>query len=156
MQYMEVNESYQAKTDIGLLCLRAAGLLLFFTFGLQKLDWTVQYIKAGGPWSAFPLVDLVRKVGFPLAPILTGLAILCESVFALFVALGVYTRVFSILIALYMVGALYTSICIHDPIISKGSAIQYILIFGVVAIMGPGKFTVGRYLRSIFAGKGNK
>jgi uncharacterized membrane protein YphA (DoxX/SURF4 family) len=153
---MDVNESYQNKTDIGLLFLRAAGLLLFFTFGLQKLDWTVQYIKSGGPWSAFPLVDLVRKVGFPLAPVLTAFAILCESVFSLFVALGIYTRVSSILIVLGMMGALYTSICIHDPIISKGSAIQYILIFGVIAIMGPGKFTVGRYLRLAFAGKSNK
>src|SRR5579872_4809146 len=97
--HMDVKETNQDKIDLGLLLLRGAGLVLFFTFGIQKLGWTIQYIKSGGPWSAFPLVGLVRKVGLPFAPVLTVFAILCESVFALFVALGICTRKFSIFIA---------------------------------------------------------
>jgi hypothetical protein len=55
-----------------------------------------------------------------------------------------------------MMGALYTSICIRDPIISKNSAMEYIIIFGAIALLGPDKFTVGRYARMVFAGKSSK
>ena len=153
---MDVKETSQAKIDLGLLLLRAAGLVLCFTFGIQKLGWLSQYISSGKPWDAVPLASLIRNVGFPLAPILALFAILCESLFALLVAIGIYTRTFSILIAVCMVGALYTSIRINDPVISKNSAMEYIIIFGAIAILGPGKFTVGRYLKLAFAGKGNK
>jgi uncharacterized membrane protein YphA (DoxX/SURF4 family) len=153
---MDVKETSQAKMDLGLLLLRAAGLVLCFTFGIQKLGWLSQYIGSGKPWAELPLAGLIRNVGFPFAPVLALFAITCESVFALLVALGIYARTFSILIAVCMMGALYTSIRINDPVISKNSAMEYIIIFGAIAILGPGKFTVGRYLKLAFAGKGNK
>jgi len=150
---MEVKETNRDKTDLGLLLLRAAGFVLCFTFGIQKLGWVSQYIGSGKSWDAFPLAGLIRNVGFPFATVLAIFAILCESVFALLVALGIYTRIFSILIAVCMLGALYTSICINDPLISKNSAMEYIIIFGTIALLGPGKFTTGRYVRMVLAGK---
>jgi|SRR5579863_1183775 len=153
---MEVKETNGDKTDLGLLLLRVAGLVLCFTFGIEKLGWVSHYIGSGKPWDAFPLAGLIRNVGFPFATVLAIFAILCESLFALLVALGIYTRTFSILIAVCMMGALYTSIRINDPLVSKNSAMEYIIIFGAIAILGPGKLTVGRYLRMVFAGKGNK
>jgi putative oxidoreductase len=153
---MDVKKTNRDKTELGLLLLRAAGLVLCFTFGIEKLGWLMSYIGSGKPWNAAPLAGLIRNVGFPFASLLALFAILCESVFALLVALGIYTRIFSILIAVYMMGALYTSIYIRDPIISKNSAMEYIIIFGAIALLGPGKFTVGKYARMVFAGKSSK
>lgn len=147
------NDTEDNKRDLGLLFLRAAGLVLCFTFGIEKIGWLIKFIGSGKPWNAVPLAGLIRNVGFPFAPLLALFAILCESLFALFVALGIYTRIFSILIAVCMIGALYTSIRINDPLVSKNSAMEYIIIFGTVAILGPGKFTVGRYIGLIFAAK---
>ena len=50
-------------------------------------------------------------------------------------------------VALSMVGALYTSIRIGDPLVSRGSALQYVLIFAALAIMGPGRYSVDHFLR---------
>jgi len=144
---MKTDEIEQKKIDISLLLLRAAGLILLFTFGLQKLGGSIRYIASGKPWEAMPLVGLVRKVGFPLPQILTAFAVLCESVFPLLVALGIYARTCSCLIILSMLGALYTSIYISDPVLADGSALQYCVIFGAIAIMGPGKYAVGRHLK---------
>jgi uncharacterized membrane protein YphA (DoxX/SURF4 family) len=144
---MTTNERKWAKMDLGLLFLRGAGLVLCFTFGTQKIGWAITYVRSGQQWSAFPLVRLVDKVGFPLAGALTLFAILCESIFAFLVAIGFFTRILSILIALCMIGALYTSICINDPIISKGSALQYMIIFSAIAIIGPGKFAIGGFMK---------
>ncbi|HEX3386715.1 MAG TPA: DoxX family protein [Mucilaginibacter sp.] len=150
---MMTNDTDHNKRDLGLLFLRAAGLVLCFTFGIEKIGWLIKFIGSGKPWNAVPLAGLIRNVGFPFAPVLALFAILCESLFALFVALGIYTRIFSILIAVCMIGALYTSIRINDPLISKNSAMEYIIIFGTVAILGPGKFTIGRGIRLVFASK---
>ena len=144
---MKVDEINRRKIDISLLLLRAAGLILLFTFGLQKLEGSIRYIASGRPWSAMPLVGLVRKVSFPLPQVLTAFAVLCESVFPLLVSLGIYARTCSCLIILSMLGALYTSICISDPVLADGSALQYCVIFGAIAIMGPGKYSIGRYLK---------
>jgi putative oxidoreductase len=153
---MDVKATDRGKTDLGLLLLRAAGLVLCFTFGIEKSGWLIRFIGSGKPWDVIPLAGLIRNVGFPFAPVLALFAILCESVFALFVALGFYTRIFSILIAVCMMGALYTSVCINDPLISKNSAMEYIIIFGAIAILGPGKFTIDRYVRMAFADKSSK
>jgi putative oxidoreductase len=153
---MDVKETNRDKTDLGLLLLRSAGLVLCSTFGIEKSGWLIRFIGSGKPWDAVPLADLIRNVGFPFAPVLALFAILCESLFAFLVALGIYSRIFSILIAVCMMGALYTSIRINDPVISKNSAMEYIIIFGAIAILGPGKFTAGRYARLAFAGKSSK
>lgn len=144
---MKSGEISPKKIDISLLLLRGAGLVLLFTFGLQKFERSLLYIESGRPWGAAPLVGLVRKVGFPFPQILTAFAILCESVFPFLVALGICSRTFSIFIILSMIGALYTSIRISDPVLADGSAIQYCIIFGAIAIMGPGKYSLGRYLK---------
>ena len=145
---MKSGEISPKEIDISLLLLRGAALVLLFTFGLQKFErWSLHYIESGRPWGTAPLVGLVRKVGFPFPQILTVFAMLCESVFPFLVALGICSRTFSIFIILSMMGALYTSIRISDPVLADGSAIQYCIIFGAIAIMGPGKYSLGRYLK---------
>jgi putative oxidoreductase len=134
--------------DCALLLLRGAGLVLFFTFGLQKSEWLIQFLKSDQPWDKVPLAGLIKSVGFPFSAFLALFAILCESIFSLLVVLGIGTRIFSILIAVSMIGALYTSIYIKDPVISQGSAIQYILMFGALAITGAGKYSAGYYIRT--------
>ncbi len=122
-------------------------MLLLLTFGIQKISDSILFIKSGQPWSVMPLVLLVKTVGFPFSQVLTVFAILSESIFPFMVAIGLWTRSFSILIVLSMTGALYTSLIIHDPVISWGSAIQYILIFTSITIAGPGKLSLDRLIQ---------
>jgi hypothetical protein len=56
--------------DLGLLLLRAAGFLLAFTFGIQKIGWYVTAFHAGKPLSSIGLTPLIVHVGFPLPVIL--------------------------------------------------------------------------------------
>src|SRR6185312_8378882 len=106
----------------------------------------IQFLKSGQPWDKVPLAGLIKGVGFPFPVILAVFAILCESIFSLLVVLGIGTRIFSVLIAISMIGALYTSIYIKDPVISQGSAVQYILMFGALSIAGAGKFSIDYYI----------
>src|SRR5262245_20109900 len=56
--------------DLGLLLLRAAGFLLAFTFGIQKIGWYVTAFHSGKPLSSIGLAPLIGHVGFPLPVIL--------------------------------------------------------------------------------------
>jgi hypothetical protein len=58
--------------NIGLLLSRAAGFLLTFTFGIQKIGWYVTAFHAGKPMAAIGLAPLIAKVGFPF-PVLLAL-----------------------------------------------------------------------------------
>lgn len=66
--------------DPGLLLLRAAGFLLAFTFGIQKIGWYVTAFHAGKPLSSVGLAPLIAHVGFPLPVILALWITLNESI----------------------------------------------------------------------------
>src|SRR5262249_32887791 len=98
--------------DLGLLLLRAAGFLLAFTFGIQKIGWYVTAFHAGKPLSSIGLTPLIVHVGFPLPVILALWITLNESIGALLV--GILTRFAAASLALGMVGALYTSVRLDE------------------------------------------
>src|SRR5207237_2671100 len=67
--------------DIGLLLFRAAGFLLAFTFGVQKIGWYVTAFHAGKPLlSSIGLTPLIAHMGLPLPVILALWITLNESI----------------------------------------------------------------------------
>jgi hypothetical protein len=56
----------EKQTDLGLLILRGAGLLLALTFGVQKIGWYWSALHAGKSFSSMGLAPLIAKMGFPI------------------------------------------------------------------------------------------
>ena len=131
--------------DSGFLLLRAAGFLLAFTFGIQKIGWYVTAFHSGKPLSSIGLAPLIGHVGFPLPVILALWITLNESVAAFFVGVGFLTRFVAASVALGMVGALYTSVRLGEDWLR---ATLYLTIFLGLTFTGPGKFSIDRFLQT--------
>jgi putative oxidoreductase len=84
-------------------------------------------------------------MGFPLPILPAVFVVLCESVGALFIAVGLFTRVSAALTALSMVGALYFSVRVGEA--SWQLAALYLLSFFTLTLTGPGKLSID-YLRN--------
>jgi uncharacterized membrane protein YphA (DoxX/SURF4 family) len=126
--------------DWGLLALRSAGFLLAFTFGLQKIGW---YISAFHSDKSFSSIALAQ-VGFP-APVIFALWITFnESIGALFLGCGLFTRVLAASAAVGMAGALYTSVRLGEDWLR---AALYLIVFIGLSLTGPGKLSVDRLLQ---------
>jgi uncharacterized membrane protein YphA (DoxX/SURF4 family) len=130
--------------DVGLLVLRAAGFLLAFTFGLQKIGWYIAAFYSDKAFSSIGLAPLIAKMGFPAAVILALWVTLNESVGAFLIACGLFTRVFAISAALGMIGALYTSVRLGEDWLR---AALYLIVFVTLSLTGPGRFSLDRYLQ---------
>src|SRR6185503_21343141 len=98
------------RDDLGLLVLRLAGVLLAVTFGITKLAWYWNGLHAGKPLTEIGLVHLIDRMGFPLPFLLAVWITLNESIGALMIACGLFTRAAAASVALGMVGATYVSI----------------------------------------------
>lgn len=138
-----------ARTDVarnvhlGLLVLRGAALFLLLTYGWHKLWGYTQLARAGGPWNSTGLAPLIRSMGFPLPVLLGVYATLCESVVALLVACGIFTRLMATLLVLSTVGSFYVSMRLpEEPV----RALLYVCIFAGLALTGPGRFSVDQWL----------
>jgi uncharacterized membrane protein YphA (DoxX/SURF4 family) len=131
--------------DIGLLLLRAAGFLLAFTFGIQKIGWYVTALHAGKPFSSIGLAPLVAHVGFPLPVILAVWITLNESIGAFFIGIGFLSRFASASVALGMIGALYTSVRLGEDWLR---AALYLIIFTGLTFSGPGRFSIDHLLQT--------
>lgn len=129
--------------DTGLLVLRAAGFLLAFTFGVQKIGWYLTAFHAGKPLSSIGLAPLIAHVGFPLPIILALWITLNESIGAFFVGIGFLTRFAAASLALGMIGALYTSVRLGEDWLR---AALYLIIFVGLTVTGAGKFSIDRFL----------
>jgi uncharacterized membrane protein YphA (DoxX/SURF4 family) len=130
--------------DPGLLLLRAAGFLLVFTFGIQKIGWYVTAFHAGKPLSSIGLTPLIAHVGFPLPVILALWITLNESIGAFFVGIGFLTWYAAASLALGMVGSLYTSVRLGEDWLRVA---LYLIIFVGLSFTGAGKFSIDRLLK---------
>jgi uncharacterized membrane protein YphA (DoxX/SURF4 family) len=131
--------------DTGLLLLRAAGFLLAFTFGIQKIGWYVTALHAGKPFSSIGLAPLIAHVGFPLPVVLALWITLNESIGAFFIGIGFLTRFAAASAALGMIGALYTSVRLGEDWLR---AALYLIIFIGLTFTGPGKFSIDHLLQT--------
>jgi uncharacterized membrane protein YphA (DoxX/SURF4 family) len=131
--------------DTSLLLLRAAGFLLAFTFGIQKIGWYVTVFHAGKPLSSIGLAPLIAHVGFPLPIVLTLWITLNESIGAFFIGMGFLTRFAAASAALGMIGALYTSVRLGEDWLR---AALYLIIFTGLTLSGPGRFSIDHLLQT--------
>jgi uncharacterized membrane protein YphA (DoxX/SURF4 family) len=87
---------------------------------------------------------LIAQVGFP-APVILALWITFnESIGALFLGCGLFTRVLAASAALGMAGALYTSVRLGEDWLR---AALYLIVFIGLSLTGPGKLSVDRLLQ---------
>jgi putative oxidoreductase len=132
------------RIDAGLLVLRGASLFLALTFGRQKLLGYIELIRAGQPLASSGLAPLIRAMGLPFPGFLAVCAVLNESVGALFVACGFLTRLAAGVGAVGMAVAFYVSLRLgEEPL----RAALYLVIFGVLVLTGPGRYSIDYLLR---------
>jgi uncharacterized membrane protein YphA (DoxX/SURF4 family) len=131
--------------DTGLLLLRAAGFLLAFTFGVQKIGWYVTAFHAGKPLSSIGLAPLIAHVGFPLPVVLALWIALNESIGAFLIGIGFLSRFAAVSVALGMIGALYTSVRLGEDWLR---AALYLIIFIGLTFTGPGRFSIDHLLQA--------
>lgn len=116
--------------NFGLPLLRfGMGFMMLYGHGLEKL-------------STFSEKALMFPSVFGLSPkISLGLAVFTEFFCALFVILGLFTRVSAALVAATMAVAAFM---IHaaDPLAVKEKALLYLIGFLAIALMGPGSCSV--------------
>ena len=130
--------------DSGLLILRGAGLLLALTFGVQKIGWYWSALHAGKPFSSIGLAPLIAKIGFPIPVALALWITFNESIGAFLIGCGLLTRLLAASAALGMAGALYTSVRLDEDWLR---AALYLIVFTVLVLTGPGKFSVDHLLK---------
>lgn len=116
--------------NIGLLILRVSmGFMMLYGHGLDKLS------SFGEKSATFPAI-------FGMSPkIALSVAVLTEFFAALFVMLGLFTRISASLVAVTMAVAAFV---VHsaDPFAVKEKALLYLVGFVVIALLGPGSYSV--------------
>ena len=139
-------KSLRTQSDLGLLMLRGEALLLFIVYGWKKFTWLFPLITGRVAWGSWGFAAQIDKMGFPLPILLAVFVVLCESVGALFIAFGFFTRVSAALTALSMAGALYFSLRVGEA--SWQLAAVYFLSFVALALTGAGKVSIDQLLKS--------
>jgi putative oxidoreductase len=121
---------------LGLLILRVgfASLLLGF-HGWTRLGRAIGYVFYGQPWT---FVDLVGRLGFPMPAVFAVLSATAESVGALLVAVGLFTRWGAALIATNMAVALVNEASKGDPLELPA---LYFLSAVAILLLGPGPWS---------------
>jgi putative oxidoreductase len=132
---LETAETSTLPTDCGLLVLRlGVAALMFSLHGGPRLVRAFNYSVFSEEW---PFVDLVANLGFPMAGVFAVASALSESIGALLLATGLFTRMAATVLAIDMGVALSNEISGGDPIELPA---LYFLGAIVLAIMGSGRY----------------
>jgi putative oxidoreductase len=127
----------RSRIDIALLVLRLGiATLMFALHGWARLIRAFHYSVFGADW---PFVDVVAGLGFPAAGLFAVASALSESIGALLVGIGLFTRSAAALLVMDMVVALYNEISGGDPIELPA---LYLIAAVAVMIAGPGRYSV--------------
>lgn len=147
MEIKNADVSRPETLDAGLLMLRiGAGFSLFALFGLAKVKSAWAFSVHHQPWI---FIEFLRRLGFPLPTVAAFVQTLNESVCALLVLIGFYTRAAAALLAIAFAIATYSSARIAEP--SVFMAACYCLMFVVLSLTGPGKYSIAHMRASALA-----
>jgi len=133
------------QTNLGLLLLRGAGLLLALTFGRQKLGWYLTAWHSGESMRGVGLTPLIGSLGFPAPFLLAIWETFNESIGAFLISVGLLTRVTAASAALGMAGALYASLQLKEDWLR---AALYLIIFLALAVGGPGELSFDHLIKA--------
>lgn len=130
--------------DWGLLLLRvAAGGMLLALHGWGKLKGMLGMF-GGEEWG---FVGFVGSIGFPLPKLFAVLAALAESLGALLLVAGLFTRWAALVVTLNMSVAVYYHLT-RDPQQRFELAAMYLAVALLLALAGPGAASVDTLLRN--------
>jgi len=118
--------------DIGILILRIfPSLLLFIFHGVPKIQK--------------PHYSLVKKIGLPFPEIFTWLSITAETLFALFVIIGLWTRISAMVIVINFLFVLYFHLFVlKQSILEAEKPILFLIIYLTIALIGAGKISIDK------------
>lgn len=129
-------------TDVGLLLVRvSAGLMLIGFHGWDKLVAAFGYVFQGQEWR---FVNGVASLGFPLPGFFAVGAALAESVGALLLAVGLFTRYAAAIVAFNFVVATYHHLSTDMRFELAGLYLFVALLF---VFAPPGRFSLDSMLR---------
>lgn len=117
-------------------------LLLFFYHGWGKLNQAFSYVFSGAEWG---FVGFVASIGFPLPGLFAVIVALLESIGALMIAIGIYTRYIAALLVVNFLVASYHHITSNE---NFELAAVYLVIFLFFALHGRAKTTIFSLLPS--------
>jgi putative oxidoreductase len=127
--------------DIGLLLLRALGLMISVGHGWGKM------FHAGGFGPTQQFVQGVRELGLPAPTFLAWCAALAEFVGGLLIAAGLLTRPMALMLTINMLVAIL-GVHLNDPLFMTGKggakepALLYLIPFVALLFTGPGRFSL--------------
>jgi uncharacterized membrane protein YphA (DoxX/SURF4 family) len=131
-----------SRADAGLLLLRlGVGLSLAILFGIPKFKDASAYVHTG-KWA---FVDFNKTLGIPLAVAVAFYQTLNESLGAVLVAVGLFTRWAAASLALGFAAATFCSFKMHEA--SWLLAAYFFLGFASLFLIGPGSFSLDHLLR---------
>jgi putative oxidoreductase len=121
--------------NIGFLFLRIfVGGTMLLAHGVSKLLNPERFI------------EVIRSNGFPYPHIMAYFSISAETIFPLFIILGVFTRISALIAAINMFVAVFVfHLTIKgDPFANLEKAFIYMIVFIYIAITGSGNWTLKR------------
>ena len=126
-----------SRTDIALLVMRLglAGLLLGF-HGWSRLIKAWHFAVLGQPWT---FVGVVERLGFPFPGAFAVLSALSESIGAVLIGAGLFTRWAAAIFGFNMAVALTNEAVKGDPIELPA---LYFLGAVVILLLGPGSLSI--------------
>ena len=129
-------------TDVALFVMRLGYAALLIGFhGWTRLLRAFHYAVHGQPWT---FVQLVERLGLPFPGVFAVLSAMSESIAVLFIVLGLFTRWAAAVIVINFSIAVYSEAHKGDPIELPA---LYLLGALVIAIAGPGRFSIGKSRR---------
>jgi uncharacterized membrane protein YphA (DoxX/SURF4 family) len=130
--------------SISVWSLYAARGFFWRSFGIQKIGWYIAAFHSDKALSSVGLAPLIAHTGFPAPVILALWVTFNESIGALLIGCGLFTRVLAISAALGMAGALYTSVLLGEDWLR---AALYLIVFLALSLTGAGKYSIDRALQ---------
>jgi len=124
-----------AALDLGLLVLRLGlAALMLALHGWARLGRAFSYSVLGAEW---PFISLVAGLGFPMPGMFAVASALSESIGAILVGIGLFTRPAAVFLAIDMMVALYNEVSGADQIELPA---LYLVAAVTILITGPGRY----------------